>query len=156
MAKQLRIGALVRVSTEKQERQGESLHTQRSSVVHAAKSLNGKIVEWYGGQEHATPGFEKREVDRLLEDAQRGRFDAVIMAFADRWSRDNAKSKEGLEIIRRSRVRFFVGTTEHNLFDPQARMFLGMSAEFGEFSVCSRSRSPFSTASPGRRRECPA
>src|SRR5262245_11547472 len=118
MSKKLRFAALVRVSTEKQEKTGESLSTQRSDNTNAVKQLNGLIVEWYGGQEHATPGWEKQEVERLLRDSQRGLFDAVIVAHADRWSRDNAESKSGLTVLRDNKVRFFVGCSEYNLYHP--------------------------------------
>jgi DNA invertase Pin-like site-specific DNA recombinase len=91
-----RFASLVRVSTEKQEQQGESLRTQTKNNDRDVARLGGRIVECYGGQEHATPGWEKGEVDRLIADAARGKFDAVIVTYADRWSRDNAKSKEGL------------------------------------------------------------
>jgi DNA invertase Pin-like site-specific DNA recombinase len=131
--KALRFADLIRVSTEKQEKQGESLHIQRRSNEDDVKHLGGRIVARYGGQEHATPGYEKKEVDRLIADATKGKFDAVIVHYADRWSRDNAKSKEGLEVLRDHRIRFFVGTTEMDLFDPQVRFQLGMHAEVGEF-----------------------
>src|SRR5262245_4829228 len=117
MAKLLRFAALIRVSTEQQEKKGESLRTQKKDNERSAKRLNGTIVEWYGGQEHGTPGYEKKEVDRLLKDAQRGHFDGVLVAYGDRWSRDNAKSKEGLEIFRRCGIRFFVATSEYDLFN---------------------------------------
>jgi DNA invertase Pin-like site-specific DNA recombinase len=131
----LRFGALVRVSTEKQEKKGESLATQRASNARDVNQLGGTIAGWYGGQEHGTPQWEKREVDRLIRDAARGLFDAVLVAYADRWSRDNAKSKEGLEAFRRHGVRFFIGTMEMNLFDPGHRFMLGMHAEVGEFQA---------------------
>ncbi len=56
-----------------------------------------------------------------------------MVAYGDRWSRDNAKSKEGLEVFRKAGVRFFVGSMEMDLFDPNHRFILGMSAEVGEF-----------------------
>jgi hypothetical protein len=56
-----------------------------------------------------------------------------MVAYADRWSRDNAKSKDGLEAFRKQGVGFFVGSMEMNLYDPQARFILGMNAEVGEF-----------------------
>src|SRR5690349_8851512 len=97
----LRFAALIRVSTEKQEKHGESLRTQKSAVTQAVKSLGGKIVTWYGGQEHGVPGYEKKEVDRLLKDAKSkaSPFNAVIVSHADRWSRDNEKSAEGLKVF---------------------------------------------------------
>ena len=117
MAKRsLRFAALVRVSTEQQEKTGESLRTQRAEVERCVREIGGRIVESYGGQEHATPGHEKKEVDRLIRDAAKGKFDAVIVAHADRWSRDNAKSMEGLQAFAAHRIRFFVGQTEYDLF----------------------------------------
>jgi site-specific DNA recombinase len=59
--KQLRFGALVRVSMEAQEKQGESLNVQRKNNERDVERLGGRIVEWYGGQEHATPGWEMKE-----------------------------------------------------------------------------------------------
>jgi DNA invertase Pin-like site-specific DNA recombinase len=118
----VRFGVLVRVSTEKQKDKGESLQTQRKHCLENVSTFQGTVAEWYGGAEHATPGFEHKEVDRLLKDASAKRFDAVMVAYADRWSRDNAKSKEGLEILRSNGIRFFVGGMEMNLFDPQHRL----------------------------------
>ncbi len=95
-AKPIRFAALVRVSTEKQEKHGESLRTQRSDIQRAIGQLEGTIAQWYGGREHATPGWEREQLDRLLADARTGKFDAVIVTHPDRWSRDNAKSEQGL------------------------------------------------------------
>ena len=134
--KKLRFAPLIRVSTEKQERQGESLQTQRKQIKQYVKSLDGHIPDrcWkYSGQEHATPGQERENLDRLLEDSSMDLFDAVIVCDASRWSRDNEKSKAGLKILKKNGIRFFAGTTEFNLFEPQATLFLGMSTEMNEF-----------------------
>jgi DNA invertase Pin-like site-specific DNA recombinase len=133
--KPISFAALIRVSTDRQATEGESLKTQRSEIERVVKQLGGTVVEWYGGQEHATPGWEKKELARLLADAakQHRRFNAVIVTHPDRWSRDNSDSKKGLEILRRAGVKFYVGSVEHDLFNPTATLFLGMSAEIGEF-----------------------
>src|SRR4030042_3480199 len=98
----LRFAALRRVSTEQQEKTGESLRTQKTDIEKYVEQLGGEIIAWYGGQEHATPGYEKKEIDRLLNDAQKTpkRFDAVIVTHADRWRRDNRKSAKGLDILK--------------------------------------------------------
>jgi DNA invertase Pin-like site-specific DNA recombinase len=138
--KQLRFAAMVRVSSERQEKQGESLLTQRHSIERDVDKLGGKIFGWYGGQEHATPGWERKEVDRLIADAARSKFDAVIVAYADRWSRDNVKSSEGLDAFRENGVKFYVGTSEQNLFDPQVRFVLTMHAAVGEFIAAQQTK----------------
>jgi site-specific DNA recombinase len=150
--KTLRFAALRRVSTEQQEKEGNSLATQTTQIEQAvasiAENINatekirvvGKIVGWYGGQEHATPGHEKKEITRLLADAKEGKFDAVIVTDADRWSRDNESSKEGLGVFRNKGIQFYTGTKEWNLFHPSDKLFLGMSAEFGEFYASNQKR----------------
>ena len=127
----LRFAALCRVSTEKQKK-GESLAVQKMRIENAVEQL-GEIVSWYGGQEHATEGYERAEIDRLLANAQKGKFDAFICSHADRWSRDNTKSQQGLAILREANVRFFILTTEWDLYNSEHLLFLEMSAAFGAF-----------------------
>jgi DNA invertase Pin-like site-specific DNA recombinase len=97
--------------------------------------MGGQIVRRYAGQEHATAGWERQQLDKLLADAAQDRkpFDAVIVADASRWSRDNVRSDTGLEALRDAGVRFFVLRTEHDLFNPEARLFLRMSASIGAY-----------------------
>lgn len=138
----LTFAALIRVSTEQQARAGESLRTQRKQIEEAVQSLNGRIVGWYGGQEHATPGFEKKEIDRLFMDASRQNrpFNAVIVVHPDRWSRDNEKSMEGLRNFRDNGIRFFIRESEQDLFDESCRMYLGISAVVGEYQASRQTR----------------
>ncbi|MDB4442096.1 recombinase family protein [bacterium] len=137
--KPLRFAPLIRVSTEKQAAKGESLRTQRTQIERYVESLGGVIPEhcWkkYSGQEHATPDNERRKLNLLLEDSGKDLFDAIIVCDHSRWSRDNRKSKDGLEILRDSGIRFFVGTSESDLDNAEHLFFLGMAAEINEFQA---------------------
>ena len=132
----LRFAPLIRVSTERQDKQGESLLLQRTQILDYVARLGGVIPEncWqYSGQEHATPEFEHKKFNQLIKDASRKLFDAVIICDPSRWSRDNQKSKEGLEILRANGIRFYVGTLELDLFNPVSRLNIGMITEINEF-----------------------
>lgn len=135
--KSLRFAALIRVSSEKQERQGESLRTQAKQIKDAVAQLGGIITKRYAGQEHATPGWERQQMEALLADAAKERkpFDAVIVADPSRWSRDNERNKVDLRTLRDNGIRFFTLTTEHDLHDANARLFLGMAAEINEYQA---------------------
>lgn len=139
MSGQLRFAPLIRVSTEGQATKGESLRTQKKQIEQYVRALNGTVPnglwEAYSGQEHATPDQERAKLDKLLLDAGKGRFDAVIVADASRWSRDNRRSKEGLEVLRKNGIMFFTAATRHDLFSPEAVLFLGMAAEIGEYQA---------------------
>jgi site-specific DNA recombinase len=130
--KPLRFAALVRVSTDEQEEEGNSLAVQRDECEADVERMGGVIVGWYGGQEHATPGWDKPELDRLLADAARNKFDAVIVNKTDRWSRDNKKSDEGVEVFLRHGVRFFVRTREYDLADEDDEFTLGLDVLIGK------------------------
>ncbi|WP_028574527.1 recombinase family protein [Desulfonatronovibrio hydrogenovorans] len=134
----MRYAPLIRVSTEGQKEKGESLRTQKEQITQYVKSLGGEIPEicWqYSGQEHATPEYERQLLEKLLSDSAKDKFDAVIVADTSRWSRDNQKSKEGLNVLRSHGIKFFVGTMEYDLFNPEHSFILGMSAEIGEFQA---------------------
>lgn len=140
---QLRFAPIIRVSTEGQEKKGESLRTQKKQILRYVEAVNGVIPDhcWmYSGQEHATSAFERKKLNQLLADAGKDLFDAVIVCDASRWSRDNLKSKEGLNVLRDNGIRFFVGSSEYDLFDPAKNLFLGMSAEIGEFQAAEQAR----------------
>jgi site-specific DNA recombinase len=131
----LRFAPIIRVSTEKQAQKGESLNTQKIQIKQFVDLLKGTIPDhcWqYSGQEHATPNQERALLDKLLADSSKNLFDAVIVCDHDRWSRDNKKSKEGLEILRKNGIRFFVGTSERDLNDPTDMFIVAMFAEVGE------------------------
>jgi site-specific DNA recombinase len=136
MNKPLRFAPLIRVSTEQQKDRGESLNTQQKMILGYVERLGGTIPErcWeYCGQEHATPGQERQKLDKLLADAERDIFDAVIVTDASRWSRDNEKNKAGLRILRQNGILFFVGGMEYDLHNSEQCLFLGLAAEINEF-----------------------
>ncbi|MBU3916239.1 recombinase family protein, partial [bacterium] len=102
MQLKIKFAPLIRVSTERQEKKGESLNTQKKQIIDYVDSLDGIIPDvcWqYTGQEHATPDQERKILDKLLTDSGKGFFDAVIVCDASRWSRDNGKNDEGLKIL---------------------------------------------------------
>ncbi len=104
--KKLRFAPFIRVSTEKQEKKGESLSTQKKQIIHYVKQMDGVIPDscWsYSGQEHSTEGFERKMLDKLLSDSSKNKFDCVIVCDPSRWSRDSHKSEEGLKILRENK-----------------------------------------------------
>ncbi len=152
----LRFAALIRVSTEGQERKNESLAVQRQQIERAIETLGGRIIGWYGGQEHGTAGYEKKEIDRLLSDARKGRFDSFICDKNDRWSRDNTKSAEGLDVFAEHNIRFFVQTTEYNLHVPEHRLFVEMNVVFASFQARSQKQRSLASRIKKAKRGCSA
>lgn len=134
----LRFAPIIRVSTEQQKDRRTSLTVQRKQITQYVKMMDCTVPPdcWkYSGQEHATPEYERKKLDELLRDATKDKFDAVIVADASRWSRDNLRSKEGLEILKQNGIRFFVGTMEFDLWNPQHSLILGITTEINEWQA---------------------
>jgi hypothetical protein len=58
-----------------------------------------------------------------------------MVADPSRWSRDNKRSEEGLDWLLNYGIRFFVLTTEYDLIDAHARLYLGLNSQIGAFTV---------------------
>jgi len=133
MNRKLRFAALVRVSTERQGKRGESLRTQKKNILQAVEYHDGEVVEWYEGQEHATEGYERKLFGQLLRDAGTGTFNAVIVDDVSRWSRDTLRAQEGLAVLRKNAIRFFVGSLEYDQNMPEPKFFLDMMTSVSQF-----------------------
>ena len=150
-----RVAALLRVSTEKQEEKGESLAVQRQHAIEDIEERWHAKVIYYAGNEHATPGHERKIFDQLLKDAAHGKFDAVWVNEPSRWTRDNARSAEGLNILMQHKVRFFSRTLERNLFDPNDKGCLQMEAVIGEIQAGTRKIAAFDSREKRAARNIP-
>ena len=136
----LRFAPLIRVSTERQEKQGESLKTQKTDLYADIKYMGGDIYKWYEGQEHSTPDYERKKLDELIRDAQQNKFDAVIIWSIDRWSRDNLSSEQGLKILKDNHIKFFVRTKEYDLFNTSDYFIIAMYVLMGRTQAIEQSR----------------
>ncbi len=129
----LKFAALVRVSTETQEMHRESIPVQKQKIKECVFSMGGQVERWYSGQEHATPDSERANFDRLLEDASNCLFDAVMVTDLSRWSRDNIRNEQALRHLQAHGIRFFAGTTEYDLNNPESFLVLQFGAVIGQF-----------------------
>jgi site-specific DNA recombinase len=136
----LRFAPLIRVSTERQEAQGESLKTQRTDLEADVKTMGGTIYKLYSGQEHGTPDYERKILDELIRDAQQNKFDAVIIWSIDRWSRDDLRGPQDLKILKDNGIRFFVRQQEYDLHDEQNYFFIALYQLMGRTQSAGQTR----------------
>ena len=53
---------------------------------------------------------------------------------------DNLKNKQVLKTLRENGIKFFVGTSEHDLFNPEDCFKLGISVEISEYIIAKQIR----------------
>src|SRR5215210_7682840 len=85
----LRAAAYIRVSSEEQV-EGHSLDAQRRAIEQACQERGWEIVAWYadeGVSAHTDDVTKRLAFHQLVQNAQRHRFDAVVVHKLDRFAR---------------------------------------------------------------------
>ena len=129
------VAAYVRVSTQEQKLHGLSLDAQRMKLQEYAKDHNMKIVEWY--VDEGVSGrklIRKRpELQRMIQDAEKGLFSRIIMIKLDRFFRSVAEYHECMK-----RIAPVVWTTTEEKYDlstAQGRMLVNMKLTIAEMEA---------------------
>lgn len=95
------VAAYVRVSTQEQKLHGLSLDAQKAKLTEYAKKNNMKIVEWY--IDEGVSGRKKiknrPELQRMIQDAEKGKFERIIFIKLDRFFRSVAEYHECMKRI---------------------------------------------------------
>ena len=83
----VRAALYMRVSTEKQVKEGDSIAAQQSALERYAKEKGYIIVDTYIDDGISGTKADRDELQRLLEDVKQGRVDIVLVTKLDRWFR---------------------------------------------------------------------
>ena len=115
--------ALARVSSEKAERQGESLTSQKAFIAGCVKALGGnpdKDILWdFCGQEHTVTDMASKErklLKALMAEAgsERRRFQAVMVQYLDRIGRNRRFFEDFVDLLYTHDITLYVGTQPYD------------------------------------------
>lgn len=130
-----RVAAYVRVSTTEQKLHGISLDAQRAKLAEYAEKNHMKIVEWY--VDEGVSGrklIRKRpELQRMIQDAEKGNFDRIIFIKLDRFFRSVAEYHECMKRI--SPVVWSTTEEEYDLTTANGRMLVNMKITIAEMEA---------------------
>lgn len=109
-----RVAAYIRVSTQEQKLHGISLDAQKAKLIAYAKANGMKIVEWYMDEGVSARKLIKKrpELQRMIQDAEKGNFDRIIFIKLDRFFRSVAEYHECMK-----RISPIVWTTTEEKYD---------------------------------------
>ena len=121
-----------RVSSEEQVK-GNSLSEQERKCQYFIKSKDGDITDTYidGGKGGETK--ERPELQRMLEDAKKGIFDAVVVYKIDRLSRSLKDFLDMKDYLTKLNVELISVSEAYDTSTPQGRLFIHMLSSFAEF-----------------------
>ena len=129
------VAAYVRVSTSEQKMHGISIDAQKQKLTEYAENHNMKIVEWYidEGVSGRKPIAKRPELQRMVEDAEKGRFKRIIFIKLDRFFRSLAEYHEAMKRI--EPVIWTATEEKYDLSTANGRAFVNMKLTIAELEA---------------------
>lgn len=129
------VAAYVRVSTTEQKMHGVSIDAQKQKLAEYAENHNMKIVEWYidEGVSGAKPIAKRPELQRMVQDAEKGRFRRIIFIKLDRFFRSLAEYHEAMKRI--DPVVWTATEEKYDLSTANGRAFVNMKLTIAELEA---------------------
>jgi site-specific DNA recombinase len=130
------VAVYMRVSSEEQ-REKETILTQRSEMEPWLRERGYEVVEWYAddGVSGDVPFHKRRDGARLLEDARAGRFGTVVVFKIDRLSR---RAEDALSVVRMLHedmgLMFRCSAQDFEINSSTGKLTLTMMAAIAEFA----------------------
>lgn len=130
-----RVAAYVRVSTQEQKLHGLSLDAQKMKLTEYAEENGMKIVGWYidEGVSGRKLIRNRPELQRMIHDAEEGKFDRIIFIKLDRFFRSVAEYHECMKRI--SPVIWSTTEEEYDLTTANGRMLVNMKLTIAEMEA---------------------
>jgi len=130
-----RVAAYVRVSHQEQKLHGLSLDAQRMKLTEYAEKNHMRIVEWYVDEGVSGRKLIRRrpELQRMIQDAEKGQFDRIIFIKLDRFFRSVAEYHECMKRI--SPVIWSTTEEEYDLTTANGRMLVNMKLTIAEMEA---------------------
>ena len=129
------VAAYVRVSTQEQKLHGLSLDAQKMKLTEYAEKNNMKIVEWY--VDEGVSGRKlirnRPELQRMIQDAEKGKFERIIFIKLDRFFRSVAEYHECMKRI--APVLWTTTEEEYDLTTANGRMLVNMKLTIAEMEA---------------------
>ena len=128
------VAAYCRVSTSEQKH-GLSIDSQKQKLTDYAEAHNMKIVEWYidEGVSGRKPIAKRPELQRMIQDAEQGRFKRIIFIKLDRFFRSLAEYHEAMKRI--EPVIWTATEEKYDLSNANGRAFVNMKLTIAELEA---------------------
>lgn len=130
-----RVAAYVRVSHQEQKLHGLSLDAQKQKLQEYADKHGLKIVGWYMDEGVSGRKLIRRrpELQRMIHDAQEGKFDRIIFIKLDRFFRSIAEYHECMKLI--DPVIWTATEEKYDLSTANGRAFVNMKLTIAELEA---------------------
>lgn len=132
-----RVACYIRVSTQEQKLHGISLDAQRDALRRYAEEHGLLIVEWYEDEGVSGRKLIRRRpaLQRMLKDAQTGKFDRIIFIKLDRYFRSVAEYYECQKILDTHKVTWTATEERYDLTTASGRYWVTQKLAMAEYEA---------------------
>lgn len=129
------VAAYIRVSSQEQKMHGLSLDAQKMKLTQYAEKNNMKIVEWYKDEGVSGRKLIKNrpELQRMIQDAEQGKFSRIIFITLDRFFRSTAEYHEAMKRI--DPVTWTATEEKYDLSSAHGRMLVNAKLMIAELEA---------------------
>lgn len=129
------VAAYIRVSSQEQKMHGLSLEAQEQTLREYAEKNNMKIVEWYKDEGVSGRKLIKKRpaLQRMINDAQKGKFKRIVFIKLDRFFRSVAEYHECMKLI--EPVIWTATEEKYDLSTANGRAFVNMKLTIAELEA---------------------
>lgn len=133
----LRTAVYVRVSTEQQAKNGDSVDEQKSTCLDYVKQRENLVLaDTYVDEGISGQKLERGEFQRLMDDVCDGKIDLIIFTKLDRWFRSLRHYLNTQEVLQKYGVDWIaVSQPFYDTTSPQGRAFVVQSMAFAELEA---------------------
>ena len=134
MKKQIKTALYIRVSSEEQKRKGYSLQAQKERLLDYCKENNYKPVGLYAdeGKSARSKLKNRTSLQKLIQDAQKQKFDRIVFWRLDRWFRNVPDYYKIQEILDKSHVDWECSDEEYNTTTANGRLYLNIKLSIAQ------------------------
>ncbi|ATH63917.1 recombinase RecB [Staphylococcus nepalensis] len=130
--KKKRIGAYIRVSTERQV-EGYSVDGQITQIEQFCQFNGYDLVDIYADRGISGKSMNRPALQRMLQDAKNGKLDCVIVYKINRLARNTSNLLTIVEELHRQNVEFFSLSERMEVKNSTGKLLLNILASFSEF-----------------------
>src|SRR5690606_13381288 len=122
-----------RVSTDLQAEEGFSLEAQKNRLLAYAESQGWTVIEDYCDEGYSAKSLDRPEMQRLISDIKKKKFDVVLVYRLDRLVRSVLELHELLQLMERYDVRFKSATEIFDTTSATGRLFITLIATLAQW-----------------------
>ena len=131
----IKVALYIRVSTDRQAKEGDSLEAQENALVEYCNKNNYIIIDKYIDGGESGQKLKRTNLQRMLDDVKENKFELILMTKLDRWFRNIGDFYKVIEIIKKHNINWKTIWEDYDTTTASGEFWLNMSLSMGQLEA---------------------